>query len=68
MTNEIKQMVDELPTFTRMSEFREYVPKDKVIALVEKLTKTNEEAISNAWNEGYESGYNCACDGSTVSF
>lgn len=41
MTDETKALIDSLPTHTRMSEFREYVPKDKVISLIEILTRWN---------------------------
>lgn len=43
MTDEVRKMIDGLPTFTRMSEFREYVPKDKVVELVEKLCNLRKE-------------------------
>lgn len=41
MNSEVQKLINELPTYTRMAEFKEYIPKSDVIDLVEKLTRWN---------------------------
>ena len=40
MTTEVKALIDALPTYTHVSGSSEFVPLDKVLELVEKLTAT----------------------------